>query len=418
MFLSRKVYELSGGVPEFDSWGGEDDLFLDRVQRHCPVVRLRDAGLLHQWHPEWCRHVNYQHRAQSDFKAHSIRSRSSESPRVLAVFEGRHPRWTGGEHHIRFDGNGRCERPGIDSGGYEWSEGERIILKWDRWAEEVLQWDADDHVYQDAAKAFTLRRVQSAPDVVQSLRRDCSELAEHLRSLSPFQYFDCGGNRGDLVIRAGTLAFFRSLGVEYREARSLSDVAPGLPAVLSGSGGFCRFWKAAPQAARELSLRCPELVVLPSTYEKLALETLRGRRNVFLYAREQVSLAEVASEFPAAFCPDLAFWVDLPEGLTPSRNTGWVFRTDPEGLGLAAQFPGNSDLSILGTQTAMDFVKDVGDFNVLYTDRTHVAIVAAMLEREVHFFPNRYHKNRGIFDAYLWRFNCTWNDEMVAHSSG
>jgi len=89
---------------------------------------------------------------------------------------------------------------------------------------------------------------------------------------------------------------------------------------------------------------------------------------------------------------------------------GIVFRTDHEGFQFGAFHPENRDLSVLGSPTAQDFIREVGRYESVSTDRTHVAIVAAMLGREVHFYPNRYHKNRAIFDASLWRFNCSWHE--------
>ena len=66
------------------------------------------------------------------------------------------------------------------------------------------------------------------------------------------------------MIRSGTLELFRSIAVNFREVRP-SQAQPGLPPVLSGSGGFCRFWSVAPRMAADLADRCESLLVLPST---------------------------------------------------------------------------------------------------------------------------------------------------------
>lgn len=66
--LHRDVFNASGGVPEFESWGGEDNLFSERVHRHRPGVRERWPGLRHQWHPEHCRHEHYANPRKWDYE--------------------------------------------------------------------------------------------------------------------------------------------------------------------------------------------------------------------------------------------------------------------------------------------------------------------------------------------------------------
>lgn len=65
--LPKSVYFAAGGVREFRSWGGEDDLFLDAVRRLVPIERGRVEGLQHIWHPEWARHVHFARPRQSDY---------------------------------------------------------------------------------------------------------------------------------------------------------------------------------------------------------------------------------------------------------------------------------------------------------------------------------------------------------------
>ncbi|MEM6258481.1 MAG: glycosyltransferase [Planctomycetota bacterium] len=68
--LHRDLYNQSNGVPEFESWGGEDDLFFDRVHRLGGTIRERWAGLRHQWHPDVCRHEHYAKPPRSDYRVH------------------------------------------------------------------------------------------------------------------------------------------------------------------------------------------------------------------------------------------------------------------------------------------------------------------------------------------------------------
>lgn len=79
--LHRDTFESSGGLPEFDSWGGEDDVFHERVSRKVGVLRERSYGLIHQWHPEHIRHEHYSQPRKSDYYEYSGRNRQAVDPR-------------------------------------------------------------------------------------------------------------------------------------------------------------------------------------------------------------------------------------------------------------------------------------------------------------------------------------------------
>ncbi|MEN8695554.1 MAG: glycosyltransferase family 2 protein [Akkermansiaceae bacterium] len=66
-FLTKETFEKSGGVREYRSWGGEDDLFFKAVMRVSSVERFKVKGFRHQWHPDRCRHENYSGSAWEDF---------------------------------------------------------------------------------------------------------------------------------------------------------------------------------------------------------------------------------------------------------------------------------------------------------------------------------------------------------------
>ncbi len=68
--VARSTFEAAGGVPEFHSWGGEDNLFHDAVARQRTVRRESVAGFDHQWHPEWCRHQYYRNACRQDYHDH------------------------------------------------------------------------------------------------------------------------------------------------------------------------------------------------------------------------------------------------------------------------------------------------------------------------------------------------------------
>ncbi len=68
--VTRELFEATGGVPEFHSWGGEDDLFYAEVVRRATVRRDVIDGFDHQWHPERCRHEHYRRPRRQDYDEH------------------------------------------------------------------------------------------------------------------------------------------------------------------------------------------------------------------------------------------------------------------------------------------------------------------------------------------------------------
>ncbi|PQO37416.1 glycosyltransferase family 2 protein [Bremerella cremea] len=154
--LHRDWFAAAGRVPEFQSWGGEDDLFHNSLAEHVGIVRERSPFLRHQWHPESCRHEHYKNPRQSDFWKHmtEFRSDSSMKNEPMLRFYAVHPDWEGELHCFP---SGRMMRPGIDSGSYELTS-KQIILKWDKWPVETLDWDDEAEVYIDSVKNFRLRQ--------------------------------------------------------------------------------------------------------------------------------------------------------------------------------------------------------------------------------------------------------------------
>lgn len=150
----RKLFEQAGQVPEFESWGGEDDLFHESLARLVPIVRERSPFLQHQWHPESSRHEHYANPRQSDFLRHRAESEQSSCSdgKPLRRFLAIHPYWCG---EVHFYAQQRMARSGIDYGSYD-LDAERLILNWDRWKPETLRWDDQSRSYRDPERGFEL----------------------------------------------------------------------------------------------------------------------------------------------------------------------------------------------------------------------------------------------------------------------
>jgi glycosyltransferase involved in cell wall biosynthesis len=66
-FVPKAVFTQVGGIAEFQSWGGEDDLFYEAVTSLIPIDRGKLEGMVHQWHPDHCRHEHYTGAKWEDF---------------------------------------------------------------------------------------------------------------------------------------------------------------------------------------------------------------------------------------------------------------------------------------------------------------------------------------------------------------
>lgn len=158
--MHKSLFEKSGGVPEFHSWGGEDDIFYERVSRIVPVVREQVSGLRHQWHTEKCRHEHYVRPRKSDYEEFSKQAQQGINQQIHRLFWAEHPYWKGYIHLI--DGE-RMKRPEGDGGAYELREGECLILRWDRWPPETLLWDEHTRSFIGEKIQFYMREEVTIP---------------------------------------------------------------------------------------------------------------------------------------------------------------------------------------------------------------------------------------------------------------
>lgn len=104
----------------------------------------------------------------------------------------------------------------------------------------------------------------------------------------------------------------------------------------------------------------------------------------------------------ALFCHDMAFYLQMPE-ITPRNEIGVFMRTDSERPTGTPLPRGNLDLSLKGrSETPINrFVAEIARHKVVFTNRLHIGICAAMLGREVHLSGNDYFKIRAIYEASI-----------------
>jgi hypothetical protein len=161
--LRRTTFDAVGGVPEFYSWGGEDDIFYRRLAWHVPIVRERTEGLDHQWHPRGVRFAHYTRPIKSDYRRHHV---GEDGPGAggwgapIRVFFCAHPDWTG---ELYLFENGRAWRPGLDACEFALEERRWLVLRWDRWPALALDWDERIRAYCDRALRLIAR--ETPPEI-------------------------------------------------------------------------------------------------------------------------------------------------------------------------------------------------------------------------------------------------------------
>lgn len=205
------------------------------------------------------------------------------------------------------------------------------------------------------------------------------------------------GNRGDELIWAGT----RELLSEriYREIDlSMLPAASGHTALLSGGGAFSRVYhEIMPRALAVAGLRFQRVIVLPSSFDPSDDEVreVLSRTHATLFAREAESHRRIVSSCDARLAHDCAFFFDFGPYRREGCGTLNAFRTDGEAAAGCPLPPDNDDISLTAPSLER-WLETIADAETVRTDRAHVMIAAALLDKRVEFAPCAYHKVEAI----------------------
>ena len=218
------------------------------------------------------------------------------------------------------------------------------------------------------------------------------------------------GNWGDSVIHAGQAQFMRDLGISpqrvsiaslrRRNAFVLSGISRlfGGRAMVTGNGAYTK-WYTRPQELKWVTGFFSQTLMMPSSFPIFPSLDLSKTR---IWRRDNLESAET---IPAArFCHDMAFYL-RPHPRNARHKRGVFFRKDVE-LGDFPLPETNRDISAEGTHRSDPeaFFDIIGQYEVVFTNRLHVGIAAALLGREVHLFPSRTRKLQSVYEASLKPF--------------
>lgn len=266
------------------------------------------------------------------------------------------------------------------------------------------------------------------------------------------------GNAGDALIATGTFDLFDHLGIDY-EILDVDIFDPnGKIIVYAGGGNLNYIYNDARKFIQVVHSKAKMLILLPHTITGNEDLLADMGSNCIIFAREQVSYEHISSHSKQSqvyIDHDMALNMNVQNVLSASypstislvlrklynkltssshdrippirvllnsfffehdwsrRNSGQVgvfFRDDVEASG--RDLPDdNADLSKIyfyGTRnkyytdyTVWRLFNYVNRFDEVRTDRLHVCIAAAMLNKKVEFHPNSYFKCKAVYEHSL-----------------
>lgn len=246
------------------------------------------------------------------------------------------------------------------------------------------------------------------------------------------------GNGGDALIAAGAFKYFERHNIEVEIIKKLDEFdAKNKIVFYPGGGNLIDDYTNGADFFREYHSIAEEIILMPHTVNghQHLLESFG--ENITLFAREQQTLTFLKSlklNCKTYLDHDLALILN-PEDFKPFRsnrpkllkadvlkrklknikfnfNTLNAFRDDVERSDISLPKDNldvsNSinyryqmdDLNLIYKSVA-DIFMLVDQFNVINTNRLHISIAAALLNKKVNLFPNSYWKNEAIYQYSL-----------------
>lgn len=239
------------------------------------------------------------------------------------------------------------------------------------------------------------------------------------------------GNGGDALIAKGTFQVFNDLGLSYKMG-SHRDKFSNKILFYAGGGnlvGKSMNGKKSGMSCHNFinnNIRRNEIVILPHTItnEDSLLSSLP--ENIKFICREKISYKYVSDKFNfksnVFLSQDMAFYLNdlsLYSDKTPRFDVLHAFRTDRESSGRNILPDDNIDLSNecnnpdwwkKSDLKVLDITYDkifqfVSDYALVKTDRLHVAIACALINKPVHLYANYYYKSKAIYEYSLHKYS-------------
>lgn len=246
------------------------------------------------------------------------------------------------------------------------------------------------------------------------------------------------GNAGDNIINLGTYRLFERLGVKFEDG-SVTEDYPDRVVIYSGGGALIPLYAYAGDFLRRNHPICKALILLPHTVRDHPdmLAEMDERCHLFTreepsydYVSKHCSRANVYKSHDLAFMLDKAYIDSLRWHIRDIFNKGhqksWLamlvkfnligrfkdstlhsMRKDREAE-RPPEHPRNFDMSVMFTtddmrvpsctNVAKALQMTFSGFQKIETNRLHIAILAAILGRNVDIYDNNYGKVSSIYE--------------------
>jgi len=270
-----------------------------------------------------------------------------------------------------------------------------------------------------------------------------------------FYYVPNTGNAGDSVIESATFGMFDKLNLQYKLTTSASNEFVDRVVVLAGGGALTNEEASYTKVLRECAEKAKKVIVLPHTIKDIDSTIARYGGKVVFFCREKNSYDYVRGFNTSAYLvDDLAFSLDVAyfsrrlesrfklgliiyffgqrlglikgkmrlkhlvksldytriinKAISTSDQSSILnaFRQDDERTDIAIP-ENNFDISAtyqleLGDKKLSHcathmMIKTISAFDEIHTNRLHVAIVSAILDKKVKFYNNSYFKCKAVY---------------------
>lgn len=293
-------------------------------------------------------------------------------------------------------------------------------------------------------------------------------IIKELKDLKHFYFVPNQGNLGDMVIAEAEYQVFNFSQIKYDVLDIFNDEIPdsNFHLVYGGGGIFIKHYKDGYMKILEIfqSKSFNKCIILPSSFNECddVIDTFDERFTVF--CREQKSYDDCISKNKKAkfiLSDDIALsldfdmlndfdskivkdkvakihtknlltlntreWYRFKEAMQIAKESieldtlinknrvriGYLLRTDIE-KNNDILYANTFDISLLAVGSCVDkglvtpfvnmFKSIIDTFDVVITDRLHVGIMAALLNKEVYLIDNSYGKISGVFEKSLKKF--------------
>lgn len=236
-------------------------------------------------------------------------------------------------------------------------------------------------------------------------------------------YIPNPGNAGDQLITYATIQIFQEMNINFTFG-NIKNIYNNKIIFFGGGGNLIGIYKNCYNFLVHNMYNNNHIVILPHTI-KNEDDVIRSlENNVKIICREIVSYKYVYSiiknKSNVYLSKDLAFHV---KGLSIehgniSEGTCNVFRTDTEKTSIKIPTD-NIDLSeklyVINSNNDIKIFEDVSKsifeylsrYEIINTNRLHIAIVGSLLNKKVNFYNNNYYKNKAIYEYSMKEFENT-----------